>query len=439
MPLNDAIVVICARTESKRIPGKVFKQLAGIPVIDHILTRLSKSGLQVILAVPTNELSLFRFYLGNRFPFVTAYGGNADSPLHRMTNAIKALCPEIKYVVRITCDDPLIDVQTMHELLDDCRKNESDYGISPAIIEGAGVEVFSRGNLFKAAENRVDSTEFISYFTKNVDKISRIFPRQGVVRNYRCTLDWPEDAILLEIVFRTLGRDATLDQIAEFLDENPTLQTINQMPSVSFYTCVRNGSKYIGKTIDCLIDEILKSQSEKKYEYFIIDDMSTDDTALILGEKMCRYGAYGTFRKINLIFNNSNYGLAASSNIAIDNCRGKWVMRIDADDLLYNLDPLIRFAEEGNYDLVYPSYFLIGEHGQLLVPEIQNPKPNHHAGCALMRRSFINELRFRDGIVIGDSAEFYNRAQKVGKIGYYEDGPIWGYRKHSESLTASAK
>jgi len=55
-----------------------------------------------------------------------------------------------------------------------------------------------------------------------------------------------------------------------------------------------------------------------------------------------------------------------------------------------------------------------------------------------MRRAFVNELRFRDGIKIGDSREIYERASKIGKIEYYGE-PTWIYRRHPEAMTINVQ
>ena len=49
---NDAVIIICTRPESKRLPGKVFKKIAGVPAIEHILNRLIGLDCPVVLAIP---------------------------------------------------------------------------------------------------------------------------------------------------------------------------------------------------------------------------------------------------------------------------------------------------------------------------------------------------------------------------------------------------
>jgi glycosyltransferase involved in cell wall biosynthesis len=68
------------------------------------------------------------------------------------------------------------------------------------------------------------------------------------------------------------------------------------------------------------------AQSFPDFEFVIVDDGSKDRTAQILEHFARRDGRIALLRK-------EHTGLADSLNFGIERARGKWIARIDADDL----------------------------------------------------------------------------------------------------------
>ena len=92
-----------------------------------------------------------------------------------------------------------------------------------------------------------------------------------------------------------------------------------------------NGQKYLKEAIDSILN-----QSFKDFEFLIIDDGSTDDSKNIIV-------AYSDSR-IQLIENEQNLGVAASLNKAIEEAKGTYICRMDADDIALP-DRLVRQVE----------------------------------------------------------------------------------------------
>ena len=87
---------------------------------------------------------------------------------------------------------------------------------------------------------------------------------------------------------------------------------------VSVILCVYNEEKFVRKAIESILN-----QSLTNFEFIIVNDGSTDNTLDIIT-------SYDDER-IRLI-NQSNMGLGASRNMAIELARGEYVMFIDGDD-----------------------------------------------------------------------------------------------------------
>lgn len=81
-----------------------------------------------------------------------------------------------------------------------------------------------------------------------------------------------------------------------------------------------NAEKFIQKAIESMLN-----QTFSDFEFIIIDDCSTDQTFNIIE-------SFSDFR-IKIIRNYQNLGLAASLNKGIEIAQGKYIARMDADDI----------------------------------------------------------------------------------------------------------
>ena len=92
-------------------------------------------------------------------------------------------------------------------------------------------------------------------------------------------------------------------------------------PLVSIVIPVHNGEKYIKESIDSCL-----SQTYENIETIVVDDKSEDRTLEILKE-------YGN--KITVIPVEKQNGLGNVINIGIRASKGKYIARMDADDIMY--------------------------------------------------------------------------------------------------------
>jgi len=92
------------------------------------------------------------------------------------------------------------------------------------------------------------------------------------------------------------------------------------VPLVSFLLAVHNGARYLGAAVDSVL-----GQTVADLELIVIDDASTDETADLLG-------AIGDERLV-VLRNDEQAGLAASLNRGLDVASGRFVARLDDDDI----------------------------------------------------------------------------------------------------------
>lgn len=93
-------------------------------------------------------------------------------------------------------------------------------------------------------------------------------------------------------------------------------------PKVTVLMSVYNGEKYIKEATDSILN-----QTFEDFEFLIINDGSTDRTPLILK-------SYKDSR-IKVHNNRKNKGLTKSLNIGLRMAKGKYIARMDADDISY--------------------------------------------------------------------------------------------------------
>ena len=97
---------------------------------------------------------------------------------------------------------------------------------------------------------------------------------------------------------------------------------MNNAPKISLIMSVYNGEDYLSETIESVIN-----QTFSEWEFIIINDCSTDNTANILNEYSLKDN------RIKVHTNETNLRLPSSLNKALSLAEGKYIARMDADDI----------------------------------------------------------------------------------------------------------
>lgn len=121
------------------------------------------------------------------------------------------------------------------------------------------------------------------------------------------------------------------------------MTAVSNAPRVSVVMAVYNGEKYLREAVDSIL-----AQTFADFEFIIIDDGSTDGTARILAE-------YRDPRIVK-IENETNLGISISLNRGLELCRGKYIARMDADDI----SNIHRFACQVDYLERNPDIAVLG-------------------------------------------------------------------------------
>ena len=225
--------IIQARINSTRLYGKIFSLLGGKPILEHIVQKLSKSHFidEVIIATSDNDddTKIVNWCKKKNIKYFT---GEKHDVLSRFYNC--ALKYKLDTIVRVTSDNPLIDIEIVDEVIRLYQK-KYDYvanNVKKTFPHGLDVEVFNFSSLEKSffdsknESNREHVTQYIRQ-NQNLFKIANY----ESINNYhdiRVTLDTKEDFEAIKEVVKIGGIDLKLSKLVQIYNENTWLYEINR-------------------------------------------------------------------------------------------------------------------------------------------------------------------------------------------------------------------
>lgn len=213
---------------------------------------------------------------------------------------------------------------------------------------------------------------------------------------------------------------------------NPESIAIPDVPCVSVLMPAYNVEKYVGAAIESILN-----QTFSDFEFIIINDGSTDDTANIIK----KYADQD--KRIRFIDNHENRGFIARLNDCLDLARGKYVAKMDSDDI--SLPE--RLAKQVNFLDAHPDVGMVGCGLQKFgTSEKIDIRPAHVGVMDFMyecvttvfmaRRDIIeyHHLRFDSNYFAAEDMEFYSRFARVAKIVNLQE-VLYMYRYHGNNVS----
>ena len=213
------------------------------------------------------------------------------------------------------------------------------------------------------------------------------------------------------------------------------------MPEITVLMAVYNGERYLGEAIESIL-----GQSFGDFEYLIIDDASTDCTSAILREYAM------ADKRIRLISNESNLGLSRSLNRGLEQAKGLYIARMDADDIARPE----RFATQHAWLKEHPEILVLGSAIQMIDENgEQLPSEPPPLSSAQMRwNSFFGRQFVVCHPTVMARRELFERFGVYAELPTSQDLELWGrliciepypianlsevlldYRVHSDSVS----
>ncbi len=193
-----------------------------------------------------------------------------------------------------------------------------------------------------------------------------------------------------------------------------------------------------GRFLKQAVESVL-IQTEQDFEIIIIDDGSTDESLPLIE-------SYIDHPKIKIVLQ-QNKGLTISNNLALKLSRGKYIMRLDADDYLVEtaLEKLSTVLDKkSEIGMVFGDYYLVDENENILehfrrhdfsqdVKLLDQPA---HGACTMFRVECLKKLGgYDESITRQDGYELWLRFIEKFEVSNINT-PLFYYRQHGKNLTS---
>lgn len=208
---------------------------------------------------------------------------------------------------------------------------------------------------------------------------------------------------------------------------------------VSIVTPMYKGGAFIGKTIESVMN-----QTYTNWEMIIVDDCSPDDGAGINIVKSFED------ERIILIASDKNVGSSGARNIALKQCKGRYIAFLDSDDLWFPsfLESQILFMKENNAKLVCSAHDRIDINGTIILEPFVPPVKVSYKGLlnsnsismltSLYDREAVGEVYFREDLKsMRDDYVYWLEVLKKIDYAYGNNSVLAQYRVMSTSATGN--
>lgn len=195
----------------------------------------------------------------------------------------------------------------------------------------------------------------------------------------------------------------------------------------------------VEKYMDACLSTVLKQVTQYSYRVVVINDGSVDNTAKIL-EKYREHALVS-------VISQDNGGAARARNRALECIRSRYVMFVDADDILEPgaVEKLLRKAYEADADIVEGGYYTFSNPDQkryctVCPPGVYSDPYGVITGFTCMKvlkSELFRSVAFPEGYWFEDtllSMLIFPQVHRVARI----DDVVYGYRTNPEGSTARA-
>jgi len=211
LALSDLLIVIQARMNSHRLPGKVLNEIAGKPALQH----LTESVLQicrpdqVIIATSVQDLDNPVAEFCKRHS-LNCFRGPLENVADRFLQVIRCYKPDV--FIRISADSPLFDYRTLERAFPLWKE-----GVDLLTTVGGGYPSgmnaeFVRSSTFCSTYQQFyawNHFEHVTpYFYENEARftIKRLEAVLSLKDSFKFSLDTPEDLEVIEKLFNLMER-----------------------------------------------------------------------------------------------------------------------------------------------------------------------------------------------------------------------------------------
>lgn len=182
------------------------------------------------------------------------------------------------------------------------------------------------------------------------------------------------------------------------------------MPRVSVIMPAYNVEKYVGEAIESILN-----QTFTDFEFVIINDGSTDDTASIIKQYAKKD------KRIKFINNKKNQGLIAVLNQGLDLCVGEYIARFDSDDI----SRPTRFEKQVRYMDAHPKCGVVGTWAEKFGPNVMHRVIKHPETIKLLDLFLYGSQVVHPSAMLRRAVLVNNNIKYDPRYKYAEDYAFW--------------
>ena len=221
---KEVSIIVQARTSSSRLPGKVMYSLAGKPVLEHILDRLSlaKNPRKIIVATSTDETDDPIEELVQR-KHISVYRGSLKNVLSRYYHTAKQF--QTEHIMRICADNPFVDPVLIDAGIEKYVSGDYQYLTCRNVPLGLGYWILPFTELEKAYQNadKPEELEHVMPYTERTALRKGQYVSPIDYSAYYLTMDTPIDWTRVQDVYQGLyhgTHNFFMKEIVAFMDSH---------------------------------------------------------------------------------------------------------------------------------------------------------------------------------------------------------------------------
>lgn len=226
--------LITARLKSTRLPKKLILKLNGREVIRHMIDRLKLSSVldNIIICTSNNpqDEPLIKIAIDEGIDY---FLGDEDDVILRLYNASKEF--GLDYALNITADCPLVSIEYIERIVEKYKETNADLIRCLDLPHGFysyGLKIDAMRKVCEIKKSK-ETEVWGRYFTDTglFNIVNLEIPREYIRRDYRLTLDYPDDYKFFKKIFEHFGENTyktSMSEIIKYLDENPQIVEINK-------------------------------------------------------------------------------------------------------------------------------------------------------------------------------------------------------------------
>ena len=224
------IIIIPARWESTRLPGKPLAMIGDKPMIQHTWERACESNADEVIIACDSKIV---YDAATEFGAQVIWTPDAETGTERVFGLFKQKTKDVDFIINVQGDEPFINPKDINEVIKvvhnhpdkvatmrtDLIGNEGkDPNVVKAICNAIGlVGMFTRSSIYMRTNFAYKHVGIYGYSSKILNKISLLEPTESSIKDSLEQLTWMDNNIPIIASwtsYRSLGVD-TRDDLLE--------------------------------------------------------------------------------------------------------------------------------------------------------------------------------------------------------------------------------